>query len=177
VTDGDLRIEHGPTSVSVVGTVAAPRRRLFDLVADPALHPRIDGSGHVRGVVRGPARLGPGARFGMAMRIRLPYRITNRVVAFEEGRCIAWMHLSRSVWRWEFSDVPGGTEVRETFDWGGARAPGVMARFAPGNAVAMRRSVGRLAALAADPAVVPAAGPAAGPAADPGADPAADPGV
>jgi len=148
VTADEARIERGPTSVRVVRTVAAPRQRMFDLVADPSAHPRIDGSGTVRAVVRGPARLGPGARFGMAMRIRLPYRVTNRVVEFEEGRRIAWMHVSRTIWRWEFADVEGGTEVRETFDWSRALARGAMARFASGNAVAMARSIDRLAALA-----------------------------
>lgn len=140
----------GPTSVTVTRTVEVPRQRLFDLVADPAQHPRIDGSGTVRGVVRGPVRLGPGARFGMGMRMGLPYRVTNRVVEFDEGRRIAWAHLSGNVWRWEFVDAPGGgTEVRETFDWGGSRVPFAMRRFAAGNAVAMGRSIERLAALAA----------------------------
>lgn len=146
---GEVRVERGPTSVSVVATLPVPRQRLFDLVAAPAMHPRIDGSGTLRGVVRGPSRLALGSRFGMSMRIRLPYRVTNRVVEFDEGRRIGWMHLSRSVWRWEFADVPGGTEVRETFEWGGARVRSVMARFAPGNTVAMRRSIARLAVLAA----------------------------
>ena len=149
--DGKLR--RGPTSITVVRTVTAPRQRLFDLVADPRQHPRIDGSGTVRGVVRGPARLGPDARFGMGMRMRLPYRVTNRVVEFEEGRRIAWTHVSGNVWRWEFEDATGGgTEVRETFDWGSSRAPAVMRRFAAGNAAAMARSIGLLAALAVDPA-------------------------
>ncbi len=140
----------GPSSVSVVATVAVPRQRLFDLVADPSMHPRIDGSGTVRGVVRGPARLGPGARFGMGMRMLMPYRVTNRVVEFDEGRRIAWAHLSGNVWRWEFADAPvGGTEARETFDWGGSRAPWAAHRFAAGNAVAMARSIERLAGLAA----------------------------
>lgn len=141
----------GPTSITVVRTVDAPRQRLFDLVADPAVHPRIDGSGTVRTVVRGPVRLAPGARFGMGMRMRLPYRVTNRVVEFEEGRRIAWSHISGNVWRWEFADGPDGTEVRETFDWGPSRAPRAMARFAAGNAAAMARSIDLLAALAAAP--------------------------
>lgn len=145
---GGAEVRRGPTSVTVVRIVDVPRQRLFDLVADPRAHPRIDGSGTVRGVVRGPDRLGPGARFGMSMRMGLPYRVTNRVVAFDEGRRIAWSHVSGNVWRWEFDDVPGGTEVRETFDWGGSRAPLVMRRFAARNAEAMDRSIDRLARLA-----------------------------
>jgi uncharacterized protein YndB with AHSA1/START domain len=135
--------------VSVTRLIPAPRERLFDLVADPAMHPRIDGSGTVRALAAGsPERLGPDARFGMAMRMGLPYRISNRVVEFEEGRRIAWMHFSRAVWRWEFVDAEGGTQVTESFDWSRARSRTVMRRFAPGNTVSMRRSLERLEELA-----------------------------
>jgi len=143
-----------PTSVTEVRIIPVERAVLFDLVADPAMHPRIDGSGTVQALRAGsPQRLELGARFGMDMRIRLGYRITNRVVEFEEGRRIAWAHFSRAVWRWEFSDVAGGTEVRETFDWSRAISRRALARFAPGNRVAMRRSLERLETLAQQPGV------------------------
>jgi uncharacterized protein YndB with AHSA1/START domain len=139
----------GSHVVSETRTIAAPRQRLFDLVADPAMHPRIDGSGTVRAMRDGsPARLGPGVRFGMSMRMGLPYRISNRVVEFEEGRVVAWMHFSRAVWRWEFADVDAGTLVTESFDWSRARSRTIMRRFAAGNAVSMRRSLERLEQLA-----------------------------
>jgi len=135
--------------VSEVRVIPAPRQQLFDLVADPAQHPRIDGSGTVRARSSGgPDRLGPGVRFGMSMRMGLPYRTSNLVVEFEEARLIGWAHFSRAVWRWEFRDVDGGTEVTETFDWSGARVRAFMRRFAPGNQVAMRRSLERLERLA-----------------------------
>jgi uncharacterized protein YndB with AHSA1/START domain len=138
-----------PHRISEVRVIPAPRQQLFDLVADPSQHPRIDGSGTVRGPGDGgPRRLGPGVRFGMAMRMGLPYRTSNRVVEFEEGRVVAWAHFSRAVWRWEFRDVAGGTEVTETFDWSGARVRAFMRRFVPGNQVAMRRSLERLERLA-----------------------------
>jgi len=135
--------------VSEVRVIAAPRQTLFDLVADPAQHPRIDGSGTVREQpAGGPDRLGRGVRFGMSMRMGLPYRTSNTVVEFEEGRVVGWAHFSRAVWRWEFRDVDGGTEVTETFDWSGARVRAVMRRFAAGNRVSMRRSLERLEQLA-----------------------------
>jgi uncharacterized protein YndB with AHSA1/START domain len=138
-------------SVSDVRIIPAPRQTLFDLLADPAMHPRIDGSGTVRDVQPGgPVRLGPNARFGMHMRIALPYRILNRVVEFEEGRVIAWAHFSRAVWRWEFTEVEGGTEVRETFDWSNAMGKLLLRRLARGNAVSMQRSLARLERLAID---------------------------
>jgi len=135
--------------VSATRVIAAPRQRLFDLVADPSQHPRIDGSGTVRDLPEGgPERLGPGVRFGMSMRMGLPYRTSNQVVEFEEGRLVGWAHFSRAVWRWEFRDVEGGTEVTETFDWSGARIRAFMRRFAPGNEAAMRRSLELLEQLA-----------------------------
>jgi len=135
--------------VSEVRLIPAPRQQLFDLVADPAKHPLIDGSGTVRArSADGPERLGPGVRFGMSMRMGLPYRTSNRVVEFDEGRLLGWAHFSRAVWRWEFRDAEGGTEVTETFDWSAARVRAFMRRFAPGNRIAMRRSLERLERLA-----------------------------
>jgi len=105
--------------VTVKRVIPVPAARLFDVVADPAMHPVIDGSGTVKAVrPGGPARLGPGTRFGMAMRLGTAYRITNTVVEFEEGRRLAWDHLGRARWRYRFEPVPGGgTRVVETWDY------------------------------------------------------------
>lgn len=113
-------------SVSRSVVVAAPPGQVFDLLADPRRHAGIDGSGTVRGQVRGPARLSPGARFGMRMHLGLPYVITSTVVEFEPERRIAWRHLGHHVWRYDLEPVDGGTRVTETFDWGPARAPRVL---------------------------------------------------
>lgn len=96
--------------------IAAPPEQVFALLADPRRHPDFDGSGTVRGSVRGPERLALGSRFGMAMRIRVPYRVTNTVVEFEEGRRIAWCHLARYRWRYELAPDGDGTIVTESFD-------------------------------------------------------------
>jgi hypothetical protein len=64
----------------------------------------------------------------MGMRIGLPYLIRNRVVEFEEGRLIAWRHFHGHRWRYELSDVDGGTLVRETFDWSTALFPAYIER-------------------------------------------------
>jgi uncharacterized protein YndB with AHSA1/START domain len=111
--------------ISLSRTVAAPADRIFDLLADPARHAELDGSGSVRGSLsKGPRRLEPGARFGMRMRLGLPYTILNTVVEFEEGKLIAWRHFSGHRWRWELADLGDGrTEVTETFDWSTARFP------------------------------------------------------
>jgi hypothetical protein len=77
----------------------------------------------LQGAVSGPDRLSLGATFGMSMRYGLPYRITNHVVEFEEGRRIAWRHFGRHRWRYELEPVDGGTRVTETFDLSTVPAP------------------------------------------------------
>ena len=97
--------------------IDAPAQQIFDLIADPRCHPLFDGSGTLQGSISGPERLYLGAKFGMAMKIKLPYRITNRVVAFDESRKISWCHLMKWTWSYELKDLGAGrTEVTETFD-------------------------------------------------------------
>jgi hypothetical protein len=103
--------------VSESRVIAAPAQVLFDIVADPAQHPVIDGSGSVQGLREGaPERLSLGATFGMDMKLGAPYKILNRVVEFEDGRRIAWRHFNGHVWRYLFEPVDGGTEVTEQWD-------------------------------------------------------------
>ena len=97
--------------------INAPAQQIFDLIADPRCHQLFDGSGTVQGSISGPVRLHLGAKFGMAMKIRLPYRITNTVVAFEEGRKISWCHLMKWTWSYQLEELANGnTRVTETFD-------------------------------------------------------------
>lgn len=137
--------------VSTSRIISADRQALFDLIADPRVHPVIDGSGTVTGARDGlPERLSLGARFGMDMKAGASYRITNTVVEFEEGQLIAWRHLSGHRWRYEFRDVDGGTEVTETFDWSTARAKRAveLAGFPERNLRAMEATLARLDRLA-----------------------------
>ncbi|ASO20137.1 uncharacterized protein YndB with AHSA1/START domain [Actinoalloteichus hoggarensis] len=111
--------------ISATRTISAPAERLFAIVADPSKHALIDGSGTVRSAQDGtPDRLELGSRFGMTMRLGVPYKIQNRVVEFEEGKLIAWRHMGLHVWRWEFRALDEErTEVVETFDWSAVRWP------------------------------------------------------
>jgi uncharacterized protein YndB with AHSA1/START domain len=103
--------------VSETRTIPAPAQTLFDIVADPAQHPVIDGSGSVRQTrADAPARLALGATFGMDMKLGASYRITNTVVEFEDGRQIGWRHFNGHIWRYRFEPVPGGTVVTEEWD-------------------------------------------------------------
>ena len=110
--------------VSATRTIAAPADEIFAVLADPAKHPLIDGSGSVTASKDNPARLSLGATFSMDMKLGLPYVTKNTVSEFEDGRVIAWHHFAQFVWRYELTPVDGGTEVTESFDyskpWGAA---------------------------------------------------------
>jgi len=141
--------------VATSRVIAADRQALFDIVADPSMHPVIDGSGTVTGARDGlPERLFDGAEFGMDMKAGAKYRITNTVVEFVEGERIAWRHMSGHRWRYEFrdveGDVQGGTEVVETFDWSTAKAklPLELAGFPKRNLKGMEATLARLEELA-----------------------------
>lgn len=104
--------------------VAATPATIFDILANPHRHIEIDGSQTIRSNISGPDRLSLGAKFGMAMRLGINYRIKNKVVEFKENELIAWRHFGQWRWRYELKDLGNGsTEVTETFD--GSYAPGL----------------------------------------------------
>ncbi len=104
--------------VSESAIIRADAQQLFDIVADPAMHPKIDGSGSVQASHPDvPPRLSLGATFGMDMKIGASYKITNTVVEFEEGRLLAWRHFNGHIWRYLFEPTAdGSTEVTEQWD-------------------------------------------------------------
>lgn len=140
-------------TVSASRIIAASPEQVFEVLADPAKHHAIDGSGSVRGS-RAPegTRLGLGSRFGMTMKLGVPYAITNEVVEFEEGRLIAWRHFGGHRWRWELEPVGDGTKVSETFDWSTARSPVALEimRVPARNARSIAASLERLDRLLRD---------------------------
>lgn len=106
--------------------IPAPPEKIFELLADPRRHHDIDGSGTVRDAKDSPQRLSLGAKFGMSMKIGLPYSMVSEVIEFEEGRRIAWQSRPTSslgarfaggrIWRYELEPRDGGTLVRESWD-------------------------------------------------------------
>ena len=125
--------------------IPAPAQKIFDLLADPAMHPILDGSGTVKkSNAENPERLSLGAKFGMGMVLGTPYRIRNKVVEFEEGRRIAWHHFAHNIWRYELEPVDGGTRVRESFDYSKGRFPGFVLKalgFLDRNQPAMEKTL------------------------------------
>ena len=98
-------------------SITASREKIFDLLANPRSHQLFDGSGTIKAVITGPERLSKGSTFSMSMKIKVPYRIKNTVVACEENKLISWSHLMKWTWTYELLDQPEGTvEVIETFD-------------------------------------------------------------
>ena len=111
-------------SVIATTTVDATPAEVFDFLRQPANHSIISGDGSVTGATSGPDRLSMGDRFGMSMKIVLPYRMRNTVVEYEQDRRIAWCHPGKHRWRWELEpDGEGRTKLTETFDMSTAVFP------------------------------------------------------
>ena len=109
--------------VSVERVIPAPPEKIFDLLADPARHREIDGSGTVRDPSEKSERLKLGSTFDMKMKMGIPYTMRNTVVEFEENRKIAWQPRPKRfkkfggrIWRYELEPVEGATLVRESWD-------------------------------------------------------------
>ncbi|MUM22926.1 dimethyladenosine transferase [Mycobacterium sp. CBMA271] len=152
--------------VIVERVIDANAQHIFDVLADPASHTAIDGTGALRDpLIDAPGRLYLGAKFTMGMRTRLPDlspasvvqvlvalthrgRLTNVVKEFNEGRLISWRNFGRHIWRYELEPLTDErTLVRETFDYSTNIAPWLLelARFPTVNRRAMRETLDRLA--------------------------------
>ncbi len=106
------------TSSSIVRAervIAAPAKAIFDILADPAKHSVIDGSGTVE-APRTQRRLALGESFGMSMRNRISYKTNPIVTEFDEGRVVAWRNKGGPTWRYELFPADSGTRVVETYD-------------------------------------------------------------
>ncbi len=137
-------------SVSKTRFIKATPEAIFEVLANPAKHSLIDGSGSVQSAQEGgPATLVMGTEFGMNMKIGVPYKMQNTVVEFEFGRLIAWRHFGGHRWRWQIAPADGGAMVTETFDWSTAKSQFFieLARYPSRNAKSMEKTLVRLAEL------------------------------
>jgi uncharacterized protein YndB with AHSA1/START domain len=112
---------------TVERVIPAPPEKIFALLADANRHQDFDGSGTVKAAHDdAPKRLHLGSKFGMNMRIVMPYSMVSTVIEFDENRRIAWQPrpaypianrlAGGRIWRYELEPVPGGTRVRESWD-------------------------------------------------------------
>ncbi|HWD54212.1 MAG TPA: SRPBCC family protein [Acidimicrobiales bacterium] len=153
----------GDNVVSVERVIKAPAADIFAIVADASRHPEIDGSGSVQHLKPGATQqLALGSTFGMAMRLGVPYSMTNTVIEYERDRRIAWQtvlsgpfgrFVGGRVWRYELEGTDGGTRVRESWDITQDKQR-FMLRAGPvgkQTAAAMTKTLGRLAELTETP--------------------------
>lgn len=136
--------------VSSSRVINAAPERIFAVLADPARHGDIDGSGMVQSATDGSQRLALGSKFGMKMKMGpIPYRISSKVVEFEENRLIAWAHVGKHRWRYKLEPVEGGTNVTEEFDYSTAISPKMIevVGYPKRHVGSIERTLERLAAL------------------------------
>jgi hypothetical protein len=146
-----------PYVVSVERVIPALAERIFPLVADPARHHEIDGSGTVReakDVPSEPLRLG--STFGMHMKAGIPYSMVNTVIEYEPNRRIAWQTrppgffaklFGGRIWRYELEPAEGGTLVRETWDINHERGKQLVRGAAKHTRASMEQTLERIDAL------------------------------
>ena len=73
----------------------------------PGKHASFDGSGTVQHATQESMPLSKGSKFGMSMRMGLPYRTTNTVIEYEPDRRIAWQTtmlgglVGGRIWRYD----------------------------------------------------------------------------
>lgn len=146
-----------PDVVSVERVIPALPERIFALLADPARHRDIDGSGTVRDAKTGSGeQLGLGSKFGMNMKLGIPYSMESTVIEFEENRRIAWQTRGPGlfaklgggrIWRYELVPTDGGTLVRETWDISEERVKAVVRPVKAKTREAMVKTLERIEAI------------------------------
>ena len=143
--------------VSVERVIAAPPEPIFALLADPARHRDIDGSGTVRDAKSGGGeQLHLGAKFGMHMKLGLPYSMESTVIEFEPNRRIAWQTRPPGIfaglgggriWRYELIPEGEATRVRESWDISEEKVKAVVRPAAKKTREAMEKTLERIASL------------------------------
>jgi uncharacterized protein YndB with AHSA1/START domain len=130
-TADEVTVETERDRISATGVAAAPPAVVFDILRRPANHQAINGDDTVKGTLEGPELLELGSRFGMRMRLGVPYRIHSKVTAYEPDHVIAWRHAGGHEWRWTLEPTADGqsTTITETFDMSTARFPPALRLF------------------------------------------------
>ncbi len=153
-------------NVSATLTIAAPAARVFAVLADPAAHPAIDGTGWVQE----SADQAPLTEVGQIFRMDMyhanhpngDYQTVNQVQVLDPPRAIGWrtghdkgdgqLEFGGWIWRYDLAPLgPSETEVTLTYDWSAVpqfiRDRGI--KFPPFGPEHLTNSLRHLAELAA----------------------------
>ena len=122
-----------PERITVSTTIESAPEAVFAVLADPAAHVAIDGTGWVREALDGGRITAAGQVFRVAMYHQNhpdgDYEIANLVEVFDEPRAIGWKpgteepgtgELSFGGWTWRYdleATGPSATTVTLTYDW------------------------------------------------------------
>ena len=121
-------------NVSSTRVINAPAEDIFAVLADPASHAAIDGTGWVRETLDREPLTAAGQVFRMSMyHANHPdgdYQMANRIQVFDPPRAISWEPGSESgdgtlqfggwTWRYDLAVAePSNTTVTLSYDWSG----------------------------------------------------------
>lgn len=139
--------------VTAERVVRAPADLIFELIADPARQPDWDGNDNLVVATTAQRVRAVGDVFGM--RTSKGKLKDNHVVAFAEGRTIAWLTADAGheppghIWRWDLEPLAdGGTRVIHTYDWTGVTDESRWPRHRQTTSANLLASIDRLAVLA-----------------------------
>jgi hypothetical protein len=160
----------GQENVSATLTVAVPLGTVFAVLADPATHAAIDGTGWVRE----PVDRAPLTEVGQLFRMDMyhsdrDYQVVNKVRVLDAPHVIGWvtgqqrddgeLEFGGWVWRYDLAPLgPSETEVTLSYDWSAVpryiRERGI--QFPPFGPEHLINSLHHLAELAASTSRTPA---------------------
>ncbi len=120
------------TTIATI-TIPASAEAVFAILADPATHEAIDGTGWVRESLDGESLTRTGQIFRIAMyhdnHPAKDYEMANKVVVFDRPHAIAWqpgqdaagdgnLSFGGWIWRYDIRDAgPSEADVTLTYDW------------------------------------------------------------
>jgi Polyketide cyclase / dehydrase and lipid transport len=119
-------------TVSATMIITAPAEAIFAVLAEPASHAAIDGTGWVREPLDSAPLTAVGQVFRVAMyHANHPdgnYQMANRVAVFDPPRAISWEpgqdpgdgNLRFGGWIWRYDLTPAGpsqTKITLSYDW------------------------------------------------------------
>lgn len=148
-----MNLEHNEQVVTASRIIAAPAAEIFELIADPARQPEWDGNDNLDVAIESARIRHEGESF--SMRTNKGKTKDNLIVAFDEGRTIAWMTADRGheppghIWRWDLEPVGDGTtRATHTYDWTRVTDETRWPRHRQTRTEHLLASIDRLAALA-----------------------------